>query len=74
MDINSVVKNIVTNKTSFEGLDETTELASLGLNSIDLVEITLEIEDVFNIEFTSGEIVSLKTINDVIKLIERKTK
>lgn len=74
MDIVSVVKNIVSNKTSIEGIDETTELSSLGLNSIDLVEITLEIEDVFHIDFTSSEIVGLKTINDVIKLIERKTK
>ena len=74
MDISSVVKNIVSNKTSFEGIDEATELSSLGLNSIDLVEITLVIYDFFHIDFTSSEIVGLKTINDVIKLIERKTK
>ncbi len=74
MEISEVVKNIVSHKTAVEGLTNDTLLSSLGLDSLDLVEITLEIEDVFHINFTSGEIADLNTINDVIKLIERKTK
>ena len=74
MDKYEVVKNIVSHKTTLEGLNGQTQLASLGLDSLDLVEITLEIEDVFHINFTSSEIADLKTINDVIELIERKTK
>ncbi len=74
MDVIEVVKNIVSNKASVEGVTGNTVLSSLGFNSLDLVEITLEIEDVFHIEFTTGEISSLKTVNDLIELIERKTK
>ena len=74
MEVEEVVRNIVSNKASLEGLSRNTELSSLGFDSLDLVEITLEIEDVFNINFTSGEIADLKTMNDVIELIERKTK
>ncbi len=74
MEILEVVKEIVSHKTPLEGLTGGTLLSSLGLDSLDLVEITLEIEDVFHINFTSSEIADLKTINDVIELIKRKTK
>ena len=74
MEIAEVVRNIVSSKTSLENLTSDTQLSSLGLDSLDLVEITLEIEDVFHISFTSGEIADLETINDVIELIARKTK
>lgn len=74
MEIAEEVRNIVSNKTSVENLTGEIRLSSLGLDSLDLVEITLEIEDVFHINFTSGEIADLKTINDVIDLIARKTK
>lgn len=74
MDIKEIVKNIVSNKASIDGVNEDTLLSSLGFDSLDLVEVTLEIEDKFNINFTSNEISDLKTVNDVIHLIERKTK
>lgn len=74
MNITETVKEIVSHKTSLDGLTVNTQLSTLGLDSLDLVEITLEIEDVFHINFTSGEIADLKTINDVIELIKRKTK
>ena len=74
MDIEETVKSIVAHKAPLEGLSRNTQLSSLGLDSLDLVEITLEIEDAFHINFTSGEIRDLKTINDAIELIERKTK
>ena len=74
MEVEEVVRNIVSHKASLDGLSRDTELSTLGFDSLDLVEITLEIEDVFHINFTSGEIADLKTINDVIELIERKTK
>ena len=74
MEITEVVKSIVSNKASLEGICEETLLSSLGFDSLDLVETTLEIEDVFHINFTSGEIADLKTVNDLIELIERKTK
>ena len=74
MNIAEVVKNIVSSKASLEGVTGETQLSSLGFDSLDLVEITLEIEDVYHISFTSSEIADLKTVNDVIELIERKTK
>ena len=74
MDIKELVFASIKNKVPNIDINESTNLSSLGLDSLDLVEITLEIEDKFHIEFTSSDIAKLETVKDVILLIERKTK
>ena len=73
MDCFKVVQDIIKSKVGNMELKESTELSNLNLNSLDLVEITLEIEDKFHIEFNSSEIANLSTIKDVVELIKRKT-
>ena len=51
---------------------ESDSLQSLGLDSLDLVEVMLEIEDTLKIEFSSNEIASLATVKDVAELINSK--
>ena len=51
---------------------ESDSLQSLGLDSLDLVEVMLEIEDTLKIEFSSNEIASLATVKDVADLINSK--
>ena len=74
METIDVVKSLIKPKVGTPQIDEKTPLSSFGLDSLDLVELSLEIEDYYHIEFTSTEIVDLKTIGDVIKLINKKTK
>lgn len=74
MDAIETVKNILSKKVDVANLKEEDSLQSLGLDSLDLVEVMLEIEDKLSIEFTSDEIAQLSTLKDVVKLIERKTK
>ena len=68
------VKAILAEKVDISNLKEEDSLTALGLDSLDLVEVMLAIEDELGIEFTSEEIASLSTLKDVINLIERKTK
>ena len=68
------VKEILAKKVDISNLKEDDSLSELGLDSLDLVETMIEIEEEFNVEFTSEEILDIKTIKDVIKLIERKRK
>ena len=74
MDAIETVKTILSEKVDVSNLKEDDSLQSLGLDSLDLVEVMLAIEDKLNIEFTSDEIAQLSTLKDVVKLIERKTK
>lgn len=69
-----IVKSILAEKVDVSTLKEDDSLTSLGLDSLDLVEVMLSIEDRLGIEFTSGEISQLSTLRDVVKLIETKTK
>ena len=74
MDAIETVKSILSKKVDVANLKEEDSLQSLGLDSLDLVEVMLAIEDKLSIEFTSDEIAQLSTLKDVVKLIERKTK
>ena len=74
MDAIEIVKSILAEKVDISSIKEDDSLTSLGLDSLDLVEVMLSIEDRLSIEFTSGEISQLATIKDVVKLIETKTK
>ena len=74
MNVIETVKSILAEKVDVSSLKEEDSLQSLGLDSLDLVEVMLSIEDRLGIEFTSGEISQLSTIKDVVKLIETKTK
>ena len=74
MDAIETVKAILAERVDVSNLKEEDSLTSLGLDSLDLVEVMLSIEDKLSIEFTSEEIANLSTLKDVVKLIETKTK
>ena len=74
MNAIDTVKSILSEKVDVSNLKEEDSLSSLGLDSLDLVEVMLSIEDQLSIEFTSEEIANLSTLKDVVKLIETKTK
>lgn len=74
MNAIETVKNILAKKVDISNLKETDSLSSLGLDSLDLVEVMLSIEDELGIEFTSEEIAKLSTLKDVVNLIESKVK
>ncbi len=74
MDIKKVVSEILSKRVDVSSLKEEDKLTALGLDSLDLVEVMLEIEDQLHIEFDSNEIGEVSTLGDVLKLIETKLK
>ena len=49
-----------------------TELRSLGIDSLDLVEIVMEAEEEFGIAFSNDELNNFTTVNDVVNAIKSK--
>ena len=45
--------------------------SELGLNSLELVNIAVAIEDEFDVEIPDREVVHLETLGDAAKLIEK---
>ena len=72
MDVIKTITEILAKRVDVSKLKPEDSLVSLGLDSLDLVEVMLEIEYALHIEFTSEEITSLTTIQSVIDLINAK--
>lgn len=72
MDVINTVTEILAKRVDVSKVKPEDSLTSLGLDSLDLVEVMLEIEYALHIEFTSEEITNLTTIQSVIDLINAK--
>ena len=44
----------------------------LNINSAHLVDIVLDVEDAFDVEFANEDMEQLRTVNDAVKIIQRK--
>ena len=67
-----IVKEAIKSRINIDSIHYDDKLDELGLDSLDLVETMLKIEEALGVEFASDEIVDLKTIQDVVNLIESK--
>ena len=54
------------------GLELETELASLANDSLDLVELVMELEEEFDIKIDDKDADKIQTIEDVIRYIRRR--
>ena len=59
-------------RLNLKQLDETKSLKDLGLDSLDVVEMCLELEEKFDIQFETEELSNFKTIGDLFASIEKK--
>lgn len=53
-------------------VDETKSLKDLGLDSLDLVEMCMDLEDKYGISFDNDELSSIQTVSDLYSSIEKK--
>lgn len=66
------IKKMFADKVKVDNVDPNMELKALGLDSLDLVELIMDIEDKYGVEFSNEELMSFKTVGDVLKSIEKK--
>lgn len=66
------IKKMFADKVKVDNVDSNMELKALGLDSLDLVELIMDIEDKYGVEFSNEELMSFKTVEDVLKSIEKK--
>lgn len=70
------VKNLLAKQLNVKGdkiAKESKILEDLGADSLDVVELLMTLEDEFGITVTDEEAVTLKSVNDIVTLIEKKT-
>ncbi|MGI6734608.1 MAG: Acyl carrier protein [Tenericutes bacterium ADurb.Bin239] len=68
------IEQIFTELLKVEKIEPEMELKALGLDSLDLVEVMMKLEEEFGIEFSNDEMLGFSTVADVVAEIERKLK
>lgn len=71
-NIKEKIKEIIANHVDVTNAKEDTPLNELDIDSLDLVEAMMEIEETFNIEFENEEILNLKCFDDIVKAVSDK--
>lgn len=71
-EIYTRLNELVEEKIEVENLTPETDLAALGLDSLDRADIMMRIEDEFGIELSEDEMVQIATLEDLEKTIESK--
>ncbi|MDO5048223.1 MAG: phosphopantetheine-binding protein [Anaerococcus sp.] len=57
---------------NIEDLDFDGKISDLDIDSIDLVDFIMVIEDEFSIEFSDEELDEIESLSDIVSLIESK--
>lgn len=71
-----ILKKIVVEQLNVgmeEVKEETSFMEDLGADSLDLFELAMEMEEKFDIEIPSEDLVKIKTVGDAVKYIDDKT-
>lgn len=51
-----------------------TTFSELGADSLDMVEFSLEVEDLFSVTVNQGDIANIKTLGQAVEFIEKNKK
>ena len=65
-------KKIIASHSKLENISMDSSLKDLGLDSLDLLEIVTEGEEILNVRFEDEELLSFKTVGDVVKCAQSK--
>lgn len=71
--IKTIVKPYITNQEAFDNLNENTDfIKDLNINSANLVDIILDIEETFNVVIDNAEMERMLTVKAALEIIEPK--
>lgn len=71
--LKKIVKPYVQNDLAFQDFGEKTDfIQDLEINSANLVDIVLDVEDEFNIAIDNDSMDSMLTVNDAVEIIKNK--
>ncbi|MDO4523859.1 MAG: acyl carrier protein [Bacteroidales bacterium] len=76
-DVEEVVKAIIVEKLGVEEYEITYDASfvdDLGADSLDSVELIMEFEKAFGVEFTESKVDNIQTVGDVISYIKSNSR
>ena len=71
--LEKIIKNYLPEDVSAQEINRKSDLTKeLNINSAHLVDIVLDIEDTFDIEFKNEDMEQLRSVEDAISIIQQK--
>jgi len=70
-NIFDIIKNIIKKKFG-KTVKMDTVLSEIGIDSLDVLDLVVDAEEKFNIKIEDEELIRLKTIEDIVDLINKK--
>ena len=71
--LKTIVKPYITNQNAFENLTENTDfITDLGINSANLVDVILDVEEMFGIEIDNQSMERMLNIKSAMEIIDTK--
>jgi acyl carrier protein len=71
--LKAIVKPYIQDEEAFENMDETTDFINdLKINSANLVDVVLDVEDAFDIEIDNESMEKMLNVSNAILIIEQK--
>ena len=79
MEAKELIDKIVRKKTKLKEVETDVNFRDLGIDSLDIVDIVLTVEDKLKINFNEQELLTLQTLQELYdytnsKLLEKKSK
>lgn len=74
MDKKQEIENLIKEKLNISEINRNATIADYGLDSLDVVEFLLELEEQYGISFEAGETTNLKTLGELLDLLDKKIK
>lgn len=66
------IENLIKSKLNISEINRDATLADYGLDSLDVVEFILDLEDKYDVTFSAEETKDLKTVGSLLDLISKK--
>lgn len=71
--LKAIVKPYIQDETAFENMNESTDfIRDLKINSANLVDVVLDVEDAFDIEIDNESMEKMLNVSNAIEIIEHK--
>jgi len=69
----TIIQTYLPDDVSLDDVKPDSDLTEeLNINSAHLVDIVLDVEETFDIEFANEDMESLRTLNDAVSIIQKK--
>jgi acyl carrier protein len=74
LEVFEKIKSIIAEVVGHSEIKPETEVQDIGLDSLDMMEVAMAIEEQFDIIIEDDELVTATTIGAIVKLVESKAK